>query len=743
MRLEFINNIDELKELGLNINNRYNYNFTPSGNYFLLSHVPFGSEIYDLVVKSTPQIGIYLGTTDGNGKYLINANDETAKILIEQHKAKPTLEALCKLWYLYPDDLAQRIYYLLGTSLITNASTTIPGLKAPIRPFQAQGIAKMTLFKGIALLGDEMGLGKSVQAIGFASLHNIKSTLIVAPANVKLNWLREIKKWTYYNDDDIHIISGKTFYEIPRDKAFYIVNYDILSKWHMVLGDLGIELIVLDEAHYIKDKSAERTKATIELAQKIRFKLALTGTPVLNRVVELWNVLSLLRPDIYLNKTSFLRQFTKCAASADNNNYENIDDKSFYGIRNVDLLRDQLNEHVLIRRLKKDVLPELPDKNRIMVFLELEDNYKKEYKFAEEEFTNYLNEKGMTVGEFLRENAGPGQEGLGMIEKLRQFAVYGKLNKAIDWIEEFYNNNPDEKLVIFAHHVDAITELRDKFKKDYNCVTITGSDSNKKRDANVQKFQTDISTKMIIVSITAGAEGINLTAASNTVFIEPDWTPGKVLQAEDRTHRIGQESDSVTIWHLLAEDTIDIPMYNLLAEKQELINTIFVNQNRNDGQDIANLIQKMNALLAPLGLEVIKQVDFAPIFKLPEISASLLEDGWLTLPDAEAYAKAKGSKIIKQHLWRDIKDCKFKKGIDVHWVEQSGGRGGVWYISQDALDRRMAERAKGRGRRSNLTAEEKKVQQGISQIKENIKKEKEDLKTRKVKAEKLKKKRPF
>lgn len=719
------------------------YRIPSHDKYWYLSNVPYGSNIFDYM----RQVG---GVFLGRDTFLFPATEEIATILCKKYKAVPSVELFTYLWHVFPKEFAAQMREMAAIALSDNISENIDGLRKPLRKFQAVGVAKMNAFSGRALLADEMGLGKTAQAIAFATMNKIKKVLVVCPANLKLNWLAEIKKWTYLNENDVYIIEGTSYKEVPTDRVFYVINYDIMYKWRRKLNSIDFNLVILDEAHHIKNSQAERAKATLEVAQRIKYVLALTGTPILNRVVELWNILNLLKPDIFAKKSDFLRQFTKTTKEipvdeeAAKRYLESVDDSTFNGIKNAELLKEFLEKHVMIRRTKKEVLPELPPKNRIMVMFDLDEKAKKEYRAAEEEFNKYLTEKGLTLSEFLQMKGEPGA-GLALIEKMRQIAVDGKLDQAKDFIENFLETNPDEKIVVFAHHTAAINKLMNALEKNYGCVKITGSDSAKKRQEAVEKFQGDNDTRVIIVSITAGGEGITLTRASNAVVLESDWSPGRVVQAEDRLHRIGQEADSVTIYHLLAADTIDIPIYNLLAEKQELIDQVMSIAKTEDGMKKIDVIRaQLNQLLEPLGLQVVRIND--PTFTLPptpNVTAVLPPGKWLTLSEAEEYAKQKGSKIRKQHLWWDIRKNKLKKDIDVVYVEQAGGPGKVWWINIEALERRINERKRGRGRPPVKTSEEKRVENEIKRAKDDIKKSREVIKQKEKELEKEKKRRPL
>ena len=178
-------------------------------------------------------------------------------------------------------------------------------------------------------------------------------------------------------------------------------------------------------------------------------------------------------------------------------------------------------------------------------------------------------------------------------------------------------------------------------------------------------------------------------------FLETDWSPGVNEQAEDRAHRIGQEAESVNIYYLVAEGTIDEPIYNLVREKAEMLDRVHQLDKAQSGETITSIRDRLNAQLGALGLKV----DFDPGHLVE--SVRLRSEPWLTMAEAEEYARSKGSKILRTNLNDEVRKGRLQEGVDVRWVEQHGGRGGIWQIRKEAIDRRIEERKRGRGRPRN------------------------------------------
>lgn len=443
----------------------------------------------------------------------------------------------------------------------------VPGLKRELFPFQKKGIAFLEQKNGRALVADEMGLGKTIQALGYLQLHpELRPAVIVCPAHLKLNWLREINMTL--SNPDVEVLSGTTPYTINSE--IVIINYDILKHWVEYLKECGFQVLVFDEGHYIKNSKAQRTKALRALAKKIPHVIALTGTPIVNRPIEGFNMVQIIDRTVFPDFWHYARVY--CDARHNGFGWD------MSGASNKEQLHQKL-QSVMIRRKKQDVLKDLPDK--MFSYVPMEINNQDEYQTAENDFISYLEETRGKEAAAKASNA----EHLVRIEALKQLAVNGKMAQATQWIKDFLDQN-GQKLVVFATHKTVIDQLMTTFKDV--AVKIDGGTSAQERDNAVQSFQNDPNTKLFVGNIKAAGTGLTLTAASSVAFLELPWTPGDLSQAEDRCHRIGQK-ESVNIYYLLADDTIEQNIAQMLDKKKSVLNAII---DGGEGEEI-NLISEL------------------------------------------------------------------------------------------------------------------------------------------------------
>jgi len=428
----------------------------------------------------------------------------------------------------------------------------IEGLKGNLMPFQNEGIAFIEDKNDRALLADEMGLGKTIQSIAWLQLHKDKiPVVVVCPASLKLNWQKEIEKWL--DKPKTQVLSGSKIYKTTGN--ILIINYDIVFAWISEFKRRSPKVLILDESHYIKANSARRTKTIKALAKRIPHVIALSGTPILNRPVEIYNAVNIIDPNLFPNFMAFTRRYCKA--------HHNGFGWDFNGASNTLELNSILSKYVMIRRLKQDVLKELPDK--IYSFVPMELDNEKEYRKAEIDFIEYVRQiKGRDAAERIKSI-----EALAKIEGLKQLAVKGKMNQVMEWITNFLDS--ENKLVVFAVHKFVIELLMESFKDVV--VKIDGNVSANERQKAVDEFQNNDKIKLFVGNIQAAGVGITLTASSNVVFIELPWQPGAVSQAEDRCHRIGQK-DSVNVHFLLAQNTIEEKIASLIDSKRKVLDSV-------------------------------------------------------------------------------------------------------------------------------------------------------------------------
>jgi SWI/SNF-related matrix-associated actin-dependent regulator of chromatin subfamily A-like protein 1 len=424
-------------------------------------------------------------------------------------------------------------------------------LGGELKPFQRAGV-RYLLQQRRAFLADEQGLGKTIEALATLEADNAYPAIVVCPASLKLNWLRELSLWLPHRS--AQALTG-TRGDAPVAQAdVTVVNYDIVAARLSTLSAIAPRALVLDESHYCKNAAAKRTQAVQQLSTTVPrdgLVLALTGTPVMNRPPELISQLRIL---------GRLADFGSGAQFG----------KRFRGADAHLRLHWHLRARCFARRLKADVLPQLPAKTRAVVPIELDNE--PEYRLAEKDLIAWLQSQPLDLHELdARVAAALRAERLVRLNALKLLAARGKQQAALAWIHDFLSSG--ERLVVFAHHREIQRALLERFP---HALHILGQDSPVARDAALQAFQAPDDggrNQLIVCSIEVAGHGITLTQASNVAFLELDWTPAKHDQAEDRCHRFGQE-DTVNASYLLAAGTVDETIATLLERKRAVIGAV-------------------------------------------------------------------------------------------------------------------------------------------------------------------------
>ncbi|MDD4353592.1 MAG: DEAD/DEAH box helicase [Candidatus Nanoarchaeia archaeon] len=447
----------------------------------------------------------------------------------------------------------------------------IPNTKKQLYPYQNLGVAFIEKKNGRALIADEMGLGKTAQALSWLHLHPEKRpVIIVVPASLKINWQRECEMWL--KNPKVQILSGtNSNQKIIGD--IFIINYDILFAWVDKLRGIIPKVIILDEIHMIKSGSTRRTKAVKKLCKNITHVIGLSGTPIVNRPIEIYNAVNIIQSDIIPNFLRFTERY--CGRHFNGFGWD------YNGATNTEELHDLLVSTIMIRRKKVEVLTELPDKTLSFVPMEL-DNLT-EYTKAEKDFILWVKQ---TKGEeaAIRANSAAA---LAKIEGLKQLAVQGKLKQVISWITDFLET--DEKLVLFATHKFVIDAIMQEFSTV--AVKIDGSISQEGRQKAVDHFQNNNKIRLFVGNIQAAGVGISLTAASKVAFIELPWNSGSLAQASDRVHRIGQK-ENVMVYYLLANKTIEETIAEMLDNKLKVLDSVLDGKETDQSSLLTELMQR-------------------------------------------------------------------------------------------------------------------------------------------------------
>lgn len=444
------------------------------------------------------------------------------------------------------------------TAAPTGPCPFIPPEGLSLIPYQAAGIIA-GMGRGTIILADEMGLGKTIQAIGIIGASKAKRTLVVCPAFLKHNWKREVEKWL--SGSRAEIVDGK---KPPRQKAdITIINYDILHNHIEWIYERPWDVLIFDESHYLKNLSARRTAISlggtyqISKYKKIEYqgipakkKLYLSGTPVEGSPHELYPILKREMFYEFGSEDDFKERY--CTGF--------VIDRKFIatGAKNSRELQNRLRSTLMIRRLKKDVLTQLPPKQREIVELRIPGVG----KIAKEEAAIIGNRSVDDIMQGYSKGKEPLE--LGDMARIRRAVGLAKVDTCIRYIENILESK--EKVIIFGHHKDVLSAIHKAIK---GSVLITGDVPMKKRDAIVQEFQ-EGKARCFIGNIQAAGVGLTLTAADTVVFVEPDWSPSKMTQAEDRAHRIGQ-LNAVYVIILVAYNTLEARIMEKTVRKQEII----------------------------------------------------------------------------------------------------------------------------------------------------------------------------
>jgi SWI/SNF-related matrix-associated actin-dependent regulator 1 of chromatin subfamily A len=446
----------------------------------------------------------------------------------------------------------QRASLLLSRSQGSSVSVSKKPEDLEYFPFQKVGI-QYAASRPNTLIADQMGLGKTIQAIGLINHRkSIKSVLVVCPAGVKFVWQYELNRWLA-RDMDVGVAYPK--YDFPNTNIV-IMNYEILHRFDEVVLRKW-DLLICDEAHYIKNSKTQRSKMVKKVAQRAKRLLFLTGTPILSRPSELWNLLRILDPDNWDHWLDFIQRYCDGHRKWISNT-DTVWDAS--GASNLDELQKRLRSTIMIRRLKEEVLEDLPSKFRQTIIIPQGDIP----EMAKIEKSIDKSDLDLVI-DFM--STGGASSALTRLVKVRKETALAKVPWTVNHIKQMLES--EDKVVIFAHH-KAVVEALVLGLVDFNPVWITGDVSLKDREVAIASFQANDLNRVFIGTIGAAGVGITLTAASTVVFAELDWVPGNISQAEDRLHRIGQHNN-VLVQHLVVHRSIDAVLTDMLTEKQKVI----------------------------------------------------------------------------------------------------------------------------------------------------------------------------
>lgn len=475
----------------------------------------------------------------------------------------------------------------------------VTGLNGTPYPYQKAGI-KYALDAERVIIADSMGLGKSIQSLATIEMAQAYPAIIVAPASLKLNWEKEIKKWL--PKKKTVVMNTMTKPEELEGKDFIIINYEVLYDARISSGNkfkkIPYQAVVFDEAHYIKSKEAKRTMAAIKLAKKARYRINLTGTPIVNRPSDLIPQLQALDR---LNEFGGWEQFVQRYCNAKKTPFG----WDISGSSNLTELNEKLRATCYVRREKTDVLKELPLKNRIIVPLEMKPSsaYHELIESARKSIMRQIGiDDSLNIEELSDDQRQEIKDALDEIvlksnnmveiDALKLAVAKSKMDNAIAWIRNFLDNG--EKLIVFAYHKEVQNALLRVFRR---AARLVSGDSQKEREAQKEMFMNDPNCKLLIggmgnITNSPAGMGHTLTSASNVAFVEFGWNSAIHDQAEDRVHRIGQTADSVNIYYLVVEGTIEEEAVRLIEEKRRIVEQSVVGREMVAIQEITNDLAK-------------------------------------------------------------------------------------------------------------------------------------------------------
>jgi len=431
---------------------------------------------------------------------------------------------------------------------------------------------KFLLKKNKSILSDDMGLGKTKSAIAAALLSGSEKILVICPANAKINWFREI---TEYIDEEMVTIVKSGFWQ---PKVFTIINYDILNRFHEIedkrkkeeiksfINEEKFDLLIVDEAHMIKNKSSIRGKIVAQISENIERVWLLTGTPIANRPMDYYNLLKVCKIPVVDNFQHFAYRY--CAAKSFNKKLASGKVKRIWltdGASNLEELHIKTKNYIL-RRKKEDHL-DLPPKIISPFYLELDD--RKGYDNAFNEYVEWLKLEGRKLG--------PARQMTEMVI-LRKFISEQKVPLTLDMVNNFLEQSEDKKIIIFT----VFTESLKKLKGELGDISVchNGEMNEKEKQKSIDEFQTNPNKRVFIGNIISAGSAITLTASDTTIFHDIDFVPSNHQQAEDRNYRIGQEK-TVNIYYPIFQDTIEEKIYEMLNRKKQVISKIMGEENKN------------------------------------------------------------------------------------------------------------------------------------------------------------------
>ena len=420
------------------------------------------------------------------------------------------------------------------------------------------------------ILADDMGLGKTTSTIIAALETGAKKVLIICPASLKINWQREIEN---YSDRPTSIIEGKKW----EDGDFIIINYDIIKNFHdekkksdSVLLKTKFDLVIIDEAHYIQNKQAQRTKLINDFVSNVDRLWLLTGTPITSRPINYFNLLNLIECPVAKNWMAYVKRYCNgFQFQAGRRKIWNVS-----GASNLEELRDRTAPLVL-RRLKENVL-DLPDKIITPVYLRLKS---KEYEALMGEYYDWYDKNGESDSLTLQ---------FTKLTKVRQVIAEEKVTSTIEICENIVEQG--KKVIVFTNFTKSLEMILEHFGK--KAVRLDGQMSQKERQMSVDRFQNEEDVMVFVGNIKAAGVGITLTAGEAVVMNDLSFLPSDHSQAEDRSYRYRQKNN-VLVYYPIFDNTVEGIIYDILKKKKDIFETVMGDKVDN-GDYVQEILELIN-----------------------------------------------------------------------------------------------------------------------------------------------------
>jgi len=453
-----------------------------------------------------------------------------------------------------------------------------------LHPFQEAGVQYLLQAKG-CLLGDPVGLGKTVQALAAAKLADVWPVLVVCPASLRPTWRQEVREW----------LPGHTVAVVAKREG-WIPNADVVITSYALAPrlDLGCrdwQTVIVDECHYLKNPESKRSHAIAPLAYKAKYVWGLSATPVQNRSEELRNLLDLTGwIDTFGGWDGFEQRYCRVVwmpitvKTKQGKTFEKKI-KKYVGVKHGRELHQRLRANCYVRRDKTAVLGQLPPIQRYQVPLKI--NNRAEYRRVEEEFIRWLRDRilsdpevirvadqleGLERSEYLarvvaeRVERALRAEALVHIGALRQTAAIGLAYNGSAWVEELLSGG--EKVIVFAHHREVQSALAERFPLAAHLTAGGGVEE------AARQFQDPHGPQLMVASLKAGGLGLTLTEAQHVVHAELSWTPADHDQAEGRAYGRLNDPHGITSWYWLAEGTVYQEMWELIESKRRAVDMV-------------------------------------------------------------------------------------------------------------------------------------------------------------------------